>query len=88
MGICGLSGLLALENFDMIQGMVPDYMHGVLLGVTKTLMSKLFSSPQSGTPFFIGKHLNKISKHMSNSQPPDLLKDFPGILRKIILTLK
>lgn len=82
MGICGHSGLLALEYFDMIQGIVPDYMHGVLLGVTKTLMSKWFSSTQSGKPFFIGKHLNKISKCMGKIQPPDYIERLPRNLEK------
>jgi len=82
MGICGHSGLLALEYFDMVQGIVPDYMHGVLLGVTKTLLSKWFSSKQSGKPFFIGKQLNKISKRMSKIQPPDYIERLPRNLEK------
>ena len=81
-GITGVSGILALECFDMVQGMVPDYMHGVLLGVTKTLMNKWFSPTQSGKPYFIGKHLNKISKCMSNIQPPDYIERLPRNLEK------
>lgn len=82
MGICGHSGLLALDFFDMVQGVVPDYMHGVLLGVTKTLMSKWFSSTQSGKPFFIGKHLNQIAKRMGRIQPPDYIERLPRNLEK------
>ncbi|VDI08666.1 Hypothetical predicted protein [Mytilus galloprovincialis] len=41
MGVKGVSSLHGLEWFDMVWGLVPDYMHGVLLGVTKMLMKTL-----------------------------------------------
>ena len=37
---CGVKGkalLLDIENFDIVWNLPPDYMHGVLLGVTKQL---------------------------------------------------
>ena len=37
-GVIGHSGLLAMPWFDYVLGMVPEYMHGSLLGVKKTLM--------------------------------------------------
>ena len=40
--------------FDVVLGMVPDYMHGCLLGVTKTLLYKWFSSTNHKHPYFIG----------------------------------
>lgn len=42
-GFKGVSGLIAIEAFDLVEGILPDYMHGVLLGVTKMLLSKWFS---------------------------------------------
>ena len=51
--------------FDIVLGIVPDYMYGVLMGVTKTLLSKLFSPSQSKQPFFIGNHLRGISKRLT-----------------------
>ncbi len=54
-GIIGLSGLSDIPFFDIVKGLVPDYMHGVLLGVCKTLMRLWFSSVHSGKPFFPGK---------------------------------
>lgn len=47
MGIKGVSSLLELDWFDMVYGMVPDYMHGLLLGVTKKILSLLFSPSNS-----------------------------------------
>ena len=40
--------------FDVVLGMVPDYMHGCLLGVTKTLLYKWFSATNHKHPYFIG----------------------------------
>ncbi|CAG2187656.1 unnamed protein product [Mytilus edulis] len=47
-GFKGTSPLLDLKNFDIVSGTPPDYMHGVLLGVTKTLLYKWFSSTEKG----------------------------------------
>ena len=35
-GFKGVSGLASLQSYDLVKGTVPDYMHGVLLGVTNT----------------------------------------------------
>lgn len=37
-GIKGVSILHAMIWFDIVNGIVPDYMHGVLLGVTKQVL--------------------------------------------------
>ena len=42
-GFRGISGLVDLDGFDLVKGIMPDYKHGLLLGLTKTLMkSKWF----------------------------------------------
>jgi hypothetical protein len=33
-----ISGLVALDGFDLVRGVVPDYMHGLLLGITKAML--------------------------------------------------
>lgn len=52
-GIKGVSLLLGLDWYDMVYGMVPDYMHGLLLGVTKTNPSLMFSLSNSSKPYFV-----------------------------------
>ena len=37
-GIVGYSGLIGMECFDLVLDIVPDYMHGALLGTAKVLM--------------------------------------------------
>ena len=63
--IIGINGLTSMPWFDIVLGIVPDYMYGVLMGVTKTLLSKWFSPSQSKQPFFIGNHLHDISKRLT-----------------------
>lgn len=77
-----MSGLASMAWFDLVHGIVPDYMHGVLLGVTKTILYKHFSPTNSGKPYFIGKHLNKISKRLEGMCPPDYIERLPRNLEK------
>lgn len=55
-GIKGYSLVIALEHHSIIPGYVIDYMHGALLGVTKTMLTLWFSSSKDnkGKDFFIG----------------------------------
>ena len=41
-GYKGCSALVALTDFDIVEGVVPDYMHGVLLGLTAQTQNILF----------------------------------------------
>lgn len=81
-GFCGQSGLASLDGFDLVQGVVPDYMHGLLLGITKTLMSKWFSATESSKPYFVGKHLQRINNNLMNMKPPDFIERLPRDLEK------
>lgn len=49
-----VTSLALMPWFDIVLGMVPDYMHGCLLGITKTLLYKWFSSTNYKKDFFIG----------------------------------
>lgn len=53
-GVLGVTSLALMPWFDVVLGMVPDYMHGCLLGVTKTLLYKWFSATNHKKPYFIG----------------------------------
>ena len=62
---------------DIVLGIVPDYMHGVLMGVTKTLMFHWFSPTHCTKPYLIGNHLNSISKRMMHVKPPYFIERLP-----------
>lgn len=77
MGFRGLSGLVALKSIDLVSGIVPDYMHGLLLGITKMLLDKWFSPTQNGNPYFVGKELTAISRRLQKINPPDFIERLP-----------
>lgn len=81
-GICGSSGLQNWPLFDLVLGLVPDYMHGVLLGVTKTLLHKWLSSANSKKRYFVGDKVKEISKRLKSISPPDYIERLPRDLEK------
>lgn len=81
-GFKGMSGLAYLEGFNLVLDVVPGYMHGVLLGVTKTLLNMWFSPSHSKKEYFIGKHLKAISHRMKTIKPPDGIERLPRDLEK------
>ncbi|WAR10081.1 LOW QUALITY PROTEIN: hypothetical protein MAR_035157, partial [Mya arenaria] len=87
-GFKGIFGLAFLQSFDLVKGVVPDYMHCILLGITKTLLLKWFSPTQSGKNYFIGKHIKTISKRLQNIQPPTSIERLPRDLEKHVNNLK
>lgn len=77
LGFRGKTGLYYLASLDLAVGILPDYMHGVLLGVVKTLMHKWFSATNSGKSYFIGKKLNTISQRLKHIKPPMYIERLP-----------
>ena len=87
-GFRGQSGLLTLQMLDLVDGIVPDYMHCVLLGTTKSLLCKWLSPAERGESYFIGNHLKKISKRLCQIKPPDFIERLPRDLEKHYSNLK
>ena len=87
-GTMGISGLSFLPKFDMVKGLVPDYMHGVLLGITKTLLYKWFSSTNSKKDFFLGKKIKAISHRLQGIKPPDYVVRLPRDIEKHYMHFK
>ncbi|WAQ99784.1 hypothetical protein MAR_024157 [Mya arenaria] len=81
-GFKGVSGLATLQSLHLVEGILPDYMHGILLGITKLLLSKWFSPTESKKEYFIGKHLKNISTKLQNIKPPEYIERLPRDLEK------
>lgn len=81
-GVCGISGLSVMPWFDLVEGIVPDYMHGVLMGVTKTLLSFWFAPSNVGKQYFMGTHIGAISERLQNISPPDYVERLPRDIEK------
>ena len=72
----------------VVLGIVPDYMHGVLMGVTKTLLLKWFSPSQRKQPFFVANHICAISKRLVTIKPPGYTERLPRDLEKHVAHFK
>lgn len=87
-GIKGVSVLHGMEWFDTVNGLVPDYMHGILLGVTKKMLVLILSSSNSPKTFFVGKDIKNIDKFLMDMKPTDLVTRLPRKLEEHLHNLK
>jgi hypothetical protein len=68
-GIKGPSFLMGLKCYDYVKSTCNDYMHCVLLGMTKKLTSLWFSSTSSTESFSLFKHLDTVDNRLSKIKP-------------------
>ncbi|CAG2184717.1 unnamed protein product [Mytilus edulis] len=87
-GVKGISILHAMDWFHIVNGIVPDYMHGVLLGVTKKMLGLMTSSSNSGESFFVKKNINKIDEMLMEMKPTDVITRLPRMLEEHFHSLK
>lgn len=73
-GFYDVTPLAKLPWFDLVLGIVPDYMHGVLLGVTKQLLNLWLSPSRYKKPWFIGNKTKAIDKRLKDMKPPDFIQ--------------
>lgn len=69
-GIKGPSWFAGLSSYDIIKGTAIDYMHGLCLGVMKTLLSLWFATENSTKPFSICEQVSKADKRLLQIRPP------------------
>ena len=70
MGVKGPSLLSLLPHFDIIKGMVPDYMHCICLGVVRQMAKLWFHSKHHEQPFYIGTLAPVIDSRLLAIKPP------------------
>ena len=68
-GVKGPSWLSLLQHFDLVQGMGIGYMHGVLLGVQKLLLSLWFSPAFSKEHFSISSKVGNVYERLNQISP-------------------
>ena len=68
-GIKGPSWFGLLEHFDYVAGTGIDYMHGVLLGVQKLLLTLWFSTKFAGKVFNVSGQVSLADKRLSEISP-------------------
>lgn len=77
LGIKGQSAVANLPKFDLIDGMVTDYMHCVLLGVCRQLVNLWMDSRNYSEPWYIGTHVGLIDSHLLSIKPPSVIARVP-----------
>ena len=74
-----------IPSFDIVKGMSFDYMHCVLLGVTRLLLRLWFTTSFHCQMWYLGKAVKEIDCLLCSITPPDEMKRTP---RSIETTLK
>ncbi|KAG0413707.1 hypothetical protein HPB47_009132, partial [Ixodes persulcatus] len=82
-GVKGPSSLATVPNFDPVWGFTVDYMHCVLLGVTRQVTETLIASSNSAMAFYIGKphQLTAINERLLCFKPPHCFTRLPRSLQ-------
>lgn len=76
-GVKGPSWFSLLKHFDLVRGMGIDYMHGVLLGVQKLLLTLWFSPTFSKERFSIFLKVEYVDERLSQILPSSEIKRLP-----------
>ena len=72
---CSLSALHILPSFDVVNGVVVDYMHCVLEGVVKKLLHLWFIV--AGWPYSIKHHIALVDSRLVTIKPPNIITRTP-----------
>lgn len=76
-GVKGTSVVLLLDTFHIIDSLVPDYMHCVLLGVVKTFVEAWFDSSSFENEWYLGRHVKEFDFRLMNIKPPSEITRTP-----------
>ena len=71
------SPLLQLSSFDLPKGIAIDYMHGICLGVVKTMVDLWFDSTNSTHSWYCGNRLPEVDKRILQIKPPNIITRVP-----------
>ncbi|XP_025762011.1 uncharacterized protein LOC102082017 isoform X2 [Oreochromis niloticus] len=63
-GVKGMSLLSRLPLFDIVFGFVPEYMHSVLVGVTKQLFGLWLNSENSMKDWYVGQQISQMDSYL------------------------
>ncbi|CAH3169894.1 unnamed protein product [Porites lobata] len=69
-GMKGVCQFASLKHYDISKGVCLDYMHGVLLGVTRQLMALWFDSKHKDQPWYCGDRVSIIDERLCSIHPP------------------
>lgn len=73
----GPSWLDTVPGFDFVRGTTVDYMHCVLLGVTRQLIRLWFETQHSKELWYIGNKVTEVDSRLLDLKPPSEMKRTP-----------
>ncbi|XP_049511151.1 uncharacterized protein LOC125939771 isoform X1 [Dermacentor silvarum] len=79
-GVKTVSPLINLQQFNIVSGFVPDYMHCILLGLGRQFLDLWLD--ETGRDFYIGRHLKIINQRLLSLAPPREVKRMPRSLKE------
>lgn len=80
----GPSWLATVPSFKMVDGISVDYMHCVLLGVTRMFLRLWFTSQYHLEMWYIGKDVQLVDSHLCNILPPYEIQRTPRSIEKTV----
>ncbi len=69
-GVKGPTWLTTIPSFNVVDGMSADYMHCVLLGVTRMLLRLWFTSTHHAELWYMGDAIKVIDSRLCSILPP------------------
>lgn len=79
-GFKGYSALIALPNFNIIDGFAIDYMHSVLLGVVRRLLKLWFDPQKLGKEYNLRKNVDEINQKILQIHLPSEIQRKPRVI--------
>ena len=76
-GVKGPSWLSTIPEYSIIDGNTIDYMHSVLLGVTKMLLGLWFDSQHSTELWYCGNKVDEADSKLLQIKPPIIISRLP-----------
>lgn len=88
-GVKGMTWSMVLPGFDIINGVTIDYMHCVLLGITKMLLTLWTEKSYSSNPWYLGsENVKKLEQRYLDIKPPNVITRTPRSLLKNLAHFK
>lgn len=88
-GVKGMIWSMFLPGFDIITGVTIDYMHCVLLGITKMVLTLWTDKSYSAQPWYLKPDkIKKLEERYLAIQPPNVITRTPGSLLKNLAHFK
>lgn len=71
---------MAIQSYDYVRSSAIDYMHGVLLGISKLLINLWIGSTHSKEKFSISAYVDVIDERLTKIKPPSFITRIPRTL--------